>query len=146
MWFNQDLYEQYQYNSKTKTDLQGAAGFIFNGALSYSSNTENEFTATVTANYSSDKILALGSPEDFENSDRLFNNEIIEKGFATIDLVVSKDLSERFALKFKAGNLLNPKIEQTQEIKPLSEEAFTDVVSSYRKGINLGLELKINLN
>lgn len=146
MWFNQDLFKEFQYNNKTETDLQGAAGFIFNGAMSYSTNTENEFTATITGNYSSDKILALGSPEDFENSDRLFNNEIIEKGFATVDLVLSKDISDRFSLKLKAANLLNPKIEQTQEIKPLSGEAFTDVVSSYRKGVSLGLELKINLN
>ncbi|MFV0266064.1 MAG: carboxypeptidase-like regulatory domain-containing protein [Draconibacterium sp.] len=146
MWFNQDLYEIFQYNSKTETDLQGAAGFIFNGALSFSSNTENEFQATVTGNYSSDKILALGAPEDFANSATLFNNEIIEKGFATLDLVVSKEINKTFALKFSAKNLLNPKIEQTQEIKPLSGEAFTDVVSSYKKGLGFGLELKINLN
>ncbi|WP_340111506.1 TonB-dependent receptor [Maribellus mangrovi] len=146
MWHNQDLYDIFQYNSKTETELQGAAGFIFNGALSYSTNTENEFQATVTGNYSSDKILALGAPEDYANSATLFNNEIIEKGFATVDLVLSKVINETFELKFSAKNLLNPKIEQTQEIKPLSSEAFTDVVSSYKKGISFGLELKINLN
>ncbi len=146
MWFNQDLLEEFQYNNKTETDLQGAAGFIVNGALSFSSNTENEFNATITGNYSSDKILALGAPEDFENSDRLFNNEIIEKGFTTIDLVISKKLSNRIELKFSGKNLLNPKIEQTQEIKPLSGEASTEVVSSHKKGINLNLGVKINLN
>ena len=146
MWFNQDLYDIFQYNSKTEVDLQGAAGFIFNGALSYSTNTENEFQATLTGNYSSDKILALGAPEDYANSDILFNNEIIEKGFATVDLVLSKVINKTFEVKFSAKNLLNPKIEQTQEIKPLSEEAFTDVVSSYKKGVSFGLELKINLN
>ncbi len=146
MWHSQDLYDVFQYNNKTETELQGAAGFIFNGALSYSTNTENEFQATVTGNYSSDKILALGAPEDYENSATLFNNEIVEKGFTTVDLVLSKVINKTFALKFSAKNLLNPKIEQTHEIKPLSGEAFTDVVSSYKKGVSFGLELKINLN
>ena len=146
MWFNQDLLKEFQYNSKTKTDLQGASGFIVNGALSYSSNKENEFAASVTGNYSSDKIFALGAPEDFENSATLFNNEIIEKGFVTVDLVISKKLSKRVELKFSGKNLLNPKIEQTQEIKPLSGESSTEVVSSFKKGINLALGVKIHLN
>jgi hypothetical protein len=54
-------------------------------------------------------------------------------------------INKTFEVKFSAKNLLNPKIEQTQEIKPLSSEAFTDVVSSYKKGVSFGLELKINL-
>ncbi|WP_372653678.1 TonB-dependent receptor domain-containing protein, partial [Draconibacterium sp.] len=146
MWHSQDLYDIFQYNNKTETELQGAAGFIFNGALSYSTNTDNEFQATLTGNYSSDKILALGAPEDFANSATLFNNEIMEKGFTTVDLVMSKVINKTFAVKFSAKNLLNPEIEQTQEIKPLSGEAFTDVVNSYKKGINLSLSLKINLH
>lgn len=146
MWFNQDLLEEFQYNNKTETDLQGAAAFIANAALSYCNNKENKWVATITGNYSSDKILALGAPEDFENSGTLFNNEIIEKGFTTIDLVVSKSISKRVEIKFSGKNLLNPKIEQTQGIKPLSGEASTEIVSSYKKGINLSLGVKINLN
>lgn len=146
MWFNQDLLDEFQYNNKTETDLQGAAGFILNGALSYSNNKEKLFVATLTGNYSSDKILALGAPEDYENSATLFNNEIIEKGFTTVDLILRKKLSERVELRFAGKNLLNPKIEQTQEIQPLSGEASNEVVSSYKKGVNLSLGVKINLN
>jgi hypothetical protein len=146
MWFSQDLLPEFQYNNKTETDLQGAAGFIANGALSYSNNKEKEFVATISGNYSSDKILALGAPEDFENSATLFNNEIIEKGFITMDLIVSKQINNWLEIKFTGKNLLNPKIEQTQEIKPLSGEASTEIVSSYKKGIYLGLGVKINLN
>ncbi len=146
MWFKQDLLKEFQYNNKVETELQGAAGFIVNGALSYSTNTEKEFVATLSGNYSSDKIYALGAPEDFENSDVLFNNEIIEKGFTTIDLVLSKKLSNRVSLKFSGKNLLNPKVEQTQEIKPLSGDPYTAVVSSYKKGVNLNLSVKILLN
>lgn len=146
MWFNQDLFVEYQYNSKTETDLQGASNFIVNGTLSFSNNKEKEFMATLTGNYSSDKIFALGAPEDFANSATLFNNEIVEKGFVTLDLVLSKKLSNRISLKFSGKNLLNPDIEQTQEIKPLSGEASNEVVSSYKKGIALSLGVKINLN
>lgn len=146
MWFNQDLFKEFQYNNKTESDLQGASGFIANAAISFSNNKEKELVATLSGNYSSEKILALGAPEDFENSATLFNNEIIEKGFATLDFVISKKISDRVALKFSGKNLLNPKIQQTQEIKPLSGNASTEVVSSYKKGINLSLGVKINLN
>jgi outer membrane receptor protein involved in Fe transport len=145
MWFNQDLLEIFQYNNKKETDLQGASGFIANAALSYSNNKEKEFVATITGNYSDDKIFALGAPEDFDNSATLFNNEIVEKGFATVDLIVSKKLTDRISLKFSGKNLLNPEIKQTQEIKPLSGEASTEVVSSYKKGMNLSLSVKISL-
>jgi len=146
MWFKQDLLPEFVYNNKTELGLQGAAGFISNASLSFSNKKENEFTATLTGNYSSDKILALGAPEDFDNSDNLFNNEIIEKGFATIDLVIGKKFNEKVSLKITGKNLLNPKIEQTQEIAPLSGIKSTEVVSSYKKGMSLNVSIKINLN
>ena len=146
MWFKQDLLPDFEYNNKTELGLQGAAGFISNASLSFSNKKENEFTATLTGNYSSDKILALGAPEDFQNSDRLFNNEIIEKGFATVDLVISQKFNDKISLKITGKNLLNPKIEQTQEIAPLSGIKSTEIVSSYRKGMSLNISLKINLN
>jgi outer membrane receptor protein involved in Fe transport len=145
MWFNQDLFEEYQYNNKTETDLQGASGFIVNGILSFSNKKENEFAATVSGNYSSDKILALGAPEDFENSAKLFNNEIIEKGFATLDLILIKEISETISLKITGKNLLNPEIKQTQNIVPFTGEPFTATVSSYKKGLELSLGVKISL-
>ncbi|MDA3853520.1 MAG: TonB-dependent receptor, partial [Bacteroidales bacterium] len=95
MWFNQDLLEKHQYNNKTETGLQGAADLIANGSLIFSDNKENEFLATLSANYSSDKIFALGAPEDYTYSDTYFNNEIIEKGFTTVDLVLVKKFSKR---------------------------------------------------
>ncbi|HKK81326.1 MAG TPA: hypothetical protein VJ909_03715, partial [Prolixibacteraceae bacterium] len=103
-------------------------------------------TATLTGNYSSDKILALGAPESQTNSDLYFNNEIIEKGFATLDMVVSKKLLKRVTIKLTGKNLLNPKIEQTQAIKPPSEPESTVTIRSYKKGISLKMGIKINLN
>jgi hypothetical protein len=150
MWFNQDLHEEFQYNNKTNTDLQGAAEFIANGSLTFSNNKPKEFMAALTGNYSSDKIFALGAPEDFDNSDKYFNSEIIEKGFVTLDLVISKKLSDRVSLKFTGKNLLNPEIEQTQLIVPFNgggtAAQTNEVVNSYKKGVSLSMGVSINLN
>ncbi|MBD0824763.1 TonB-dependent receptor [Aestuariibaculum marinum] len=146
MWFNQDLYENYQYKDVTETDLQGASDLILNGSLSYNSNTEREFNASLTGNYSSDKIFALGSPEDFDNSDVLYNDQIIEKGFVTLDLVVSKEITENLQIKFVGRNLLNPEIEQTQLIRDIPTGIETnETVQSYKKGSLLSLSLKYTL-
>lgn len=143
MWFNQDLFEEFQYKNITESDLQGASDFILNGSLGYNNQKEREFIATLTGNYSSDKIFALGAPEDFANSAQLYNDEIVEKGFFTMDLVVSKELSETLLLKFVGRNLLNPDIEQTQLIRDINTGVETnEVVSSYKKGSLLSLSLK----
>ena len=120
MWFNQDLLEEFQYNNITESDLQGASDLILNSSLSYNSKTEKEFNATLTGNYSSDKVFALGSPEDFSNSDVLYNDEIIEKGFFTLDFVLSKMLTKKLQIKLVCRNLLNPDIQQTQLIRDIN--------------------------
>ncbi|NMH89173.1 TonB-dependent receptor [Flavivirga algicola] len=144
MWFNQDLLEEFQYKNVTESDLQGASDLILNGALSYNSQKEKEFIATLTGNYSSDKIFALGSPEDFANSATLYNDEIIEKGFFTMDLVVSKKITDKLLVKFTGRNLLNPDIQQTQKVRDfiITNEETNKVVSSYKKGSLLSLSLK----
>ncbi|MBI9068252.1 MAG: TonB-dependent receptor [Salinivirgaceae bacterium] len=159
MWHKQDLIEEFQYFDKTESGLQGASEFIFNTALTFSSNSEKELKATLTGNYSSDKIFALGVPESQTNNYELFNDEIIEKGFFTIDLIVSKKLSDRITIKATAKNLLNPKIERTQDVSDLissvelspgeferTYNTRTEIVKSYKKGISLGVGVTINLN
>ncbi|MCG8698384.1 MAG: TonB-dependent receptor, partial [Bacteroidales bacterium] len=146
MWFSQDLLEQYQYNGITETGLEGASEFIANGSLDFSNNKKNKFGATLTINYSSDKIFALGAPETQLEKETLFNSEIVEKGFTTLDLVVSKKIVNRVTIKLKAKNLLDPEIKQTQYIKHPKEEPMTEVVRSYKKGINLGLGITIKLD
>ena len=143
MWFNQDILEEFQYKNITESDLQGASDLILNGSLSYNSQTKKEFNATLTGNYSSDKVFALGSPEDNTNSDVFYNDEIIEKGFVSLDLVVSKMLTEKLQIKLVGRNLLNPDIQQTQLIKDINTGVETDeVVLSYKKGAQLNLNLK----
>lgn len=143
MWLEQDLLEEFQYKNSTTSSLQGASDFIVNGSLSYSNQKEKEFVATLTGNYSSDKIYALGSPEDFSNSASLYNDEIIEKGFVTLDLVVSKELSKNLLVKLVGRNLLNPEIKQTQLVRSLINNKETNqTVLSYKKGAQLTLSIK----
>ena len=138
MWLEQDLLKDFQYKDITRSNLQGASDFIANGSLSYSNNQEKEFIATVTGNYSSDKIFALGSPEDFSKSATLYNDEIIEKGFVSLDIVASKAISKNLTVKLIGRNLLNPEIKQTQLVRSLiTNEETSQTVLSYRKGSQL---------
>ena len=149
MWFNQDILELYQYNNITDTNLQGASDFITNVSLSYNSRKAKEFTASISGNYSSDKIYALGSPEDFVNSATLFNDEIIEKGFVSVDLVASKKINEKLSLRIIGKNLLNPKIDQTQVVTVFDANntivsKTNETVQSYKRGslFNIGFSYK----
>ena len=143
MWLTQDLLKDFQYKDVTTSSLQGASDFIANGSLSFSNNKEKEFTATLTGNYSSDKIFALGSPEDFANSDIYYNDEIIEKGFVSLDLVMSKELTKNLVVKLVGRNLLNPEIKQTQFVKSFITNIETnETVLSYKKGSQLTVSMK----
>ncbi len=143
MWLEQDLLKDFQYKDVTSSSLQGASDFIANGSLSYSNHKEKEFVATLTGNYSSDKIYALGSPEDFSNSASLYNDEIIEKGFVSLDLVLSKAINKNLMVKLVGRNLLNPEIKQTQLVKSLITDIETnETVLSYKKGSQLTLSVK----
>ncbi len=145
MWFEQDLLEYHQYNNKTKVGLEGASEFITNASLSYATKNDNPFTATVSGNYSSDKIYALGAAEDLVYSDVYYNNEIIEKGFVTLDLVLNKDISERVSIKLSAKNLLNPPVKRVQRIDPSGDdESFDAVVRSYKRGLDISLGISMN--
>ena len=143
MWLEQDLLKDFQYKDVTSSSLQGASDFIANGSLSFSNHKEKEFVATLTGNYSSDKIYALGSPEDFSNSASLYNDEIIEKGFVSLDLVLSKAINKNLMVKLVGRNLLNPEIKQTQLVKSLITDIETnETVLSYKKGSQVTLSVK----
>ena len=143
MWLTQDLLPDFQYKGLTTSNLQGASDFIVNGSLSYTNRKERELIATLSGTYASGKIFALGSPEDFANSDTFYNDEIIEKGFVNIDFVLSKKLTEKLTLKFIGKNITNPEIKQTQYVKNINTGIETNnIVSLYKKGSQLSLSLK----
>ncbi len=146
MWFQQDLLTNFQFFNRTTTGLQGASNFITNVSLSYNNRKENTFTATLTGNYASDKIYALGGPEDLINSAVFFNDEIIEKGFVTLDLVLGKKINKNLSIKLIGRNLLNPDIQQTQLITRFDNNdvlisSTNKVVQTYKKGIQMSLNL-----
>lgn len=140
MWHNQDLSKNFQYKGITESGLQGAPDWIVNSSLTYTNKAEKEFLTSLSATYASDKIYSLGSPEDFASSATLYNDEIIENGFLTLDLLVSKKFSERFSAKLTAKNILNPDIKQTQNVKNLNTKVETnETVLSYKKGATISL-------
>lgn len=141
---NQDLSEDFQYNGVTESDLEGASDIIFNSALTFSTKKDMPFVSTVATNYSSDKIAVLGASDNAVSaSTNLFNNEIIEKGFWTLDFVASKEILKNLKLRLTARNLLNPFINQRQRIVTNFSGPNGDdrLVSSYRKGRVFSLSL-----
>ncbi|MCM8568714.1 TonB-dependent receptor [Gramella jeungdoensis] len=150
MWHEQDLKEvnndngtfirTFRYNGKSKVGLQGASDWIFNGSVNFSNETENPFRASLVANYASDKIYALGAPEVQTQNDVFYNDEIIEKGFVTLDAIISKELNDNWQVQFKGQNLLNPEIERVQAIRPSSTGVESlETVRSYTRGAILSL-------
>lgn len=150
MWHSQDLKDVYnengdfirtfQYNNKNEIGLQGASNWILNASLNFSNEAENAFRGSLVANYASDKIYAIGSPSFQTQTDIFYNDEIIEKGFVTLDAVISKELNKNWELEFKGQNLLNPEIKRVQDIRPSSTGIeSTKTVRSYTRGAVLTL-------
>ncbi|NJW53024.1 TonB-dependent receptor [Salinimicrobium sp. CDJ15-91] len=149
MWHEQDLKNVYrdgrfirtfQYNGKSSVGLQGASDWIFNGSINLSTQSSNPFQATLVANYASDKIYALGAPEVQTQTAVFYNDEIIEKGFVTLDLVLNQKFGEHWDLQLSGKNLLNPEVKRVQNIRPSTtgvENAET--VRSYTSGTVLSL-------
>ena len=155
MWHSQDLKEvrdedgnfvrTFRYKGLTKTDLQGASDWILNTSLNFTTAGDNPFGASLTANYASDKIFALGAPEIQSESETFYNDAIIEKGFVALDGVISKQFGEHWRVRLIGRNLLNPDIKRSQLVKPSTTNIETEeIVRSYTSGtqISLGLNYK----
>ncbi|MGB5943591.1 MAG: TonB-dependent receptor [Leeuwenhoekiella sp.] len=125
----------FRYNGKTEEGLQGASDWIANATLSFETAGENPFQANAIVNYASDKIFSLGSPQDQNRPDVLFDEAIVEKGFVVLDAVFSKTFYDNLEVKFTARNLLNPKIERSQ-ITQAGENApeINNITRSYDTG------------
>jgi outer membrane receptor protein involved in Fe transport len=96
--------------------------------------------ASLVANYASDKIYALGAPERQTESETFYNDAIVEKGFVTLDAVLSQDLGDHWGIKFTGKNLLNPLVERVQDVRPSTTGIeTTETVRSYTRGAVLSL-------
>ena len=134
MHTKQDLRSSTGLYSSTldRTDeLQGASPLIINADLSYTPTFGENFkpTANLVFSYFSDRIAALGSGQ---------LGNVIEKGIPTLDFVWKNKINDKIELNFSAKNLLDPSIERVRE-----NTSFGDVtLSEYKRGIDLGLQLK----
>ncbi len=139
----QDLYKNIDGTfdlafNKTSDKLQGASPFIFNADVSYSPTFKNyKPVANLVFSYFSDRIDALGSG-DLGN--------IIEKSVPTLDFVWKNAIKDNFEINFSAKNLLNPTIQYVREDQNQGDILVTSAngkgVTDYKRGINLGLQLK----
>ncbi len=153
MWHKQDLKEivtedgdfvnTFRYKGITQEGLQGASDWIVNGSLSYDSNTQKPLIATVSGNYASSKIFALGNATIRDSGDVNYNDAIIENGFVTLDFTATKTITEKLVIGLVARNILNPEIKRTQLVRnPNTQIETNETVLSYTRGAQIGLNLK----
>ncbi|MFT4943433.1 MAG: outer membrane receptor protein involved in Fe transport [Flavobacteriales bacterium] len=153
MWHKQDLKEvvdengnfvnTFRYKGITEEGLQGASDWIINGSLSYDSNTEKPLIATISGNYASNKIFALGNATIRDSGDVNYNDAIVENGFVTLDFTATKTLTEKLVIGLVARNMLNPEIKRTQLVRnPNTQIETNETILSYTNGTQIGLNLK----
>ncbi len=140
---NQDLYQAIDGNfydvsfTKTEEELQGASPLILNADVSYSPSFENyKPIANLVFSYFSDRIDALGSGQ---------LGNVIEKGIPTLDFIWKNTIKNKFEINVSAKNLLNPSVRYFRETT-LGDITVNSAngkgVSDYKRGMNLGLQLK----
>ncbi len=139
----QDLYQTIDGNfydvsfTKSEEELQGASPLILNADVSYSPIFENyKPVANLVFSYFSNRIDALGSGQ---------LGNVIEKGVPTLDFIWKNTIKKKFEINFSAKNLLNPSVRYYRETtlgNITVNSANGKGVSDYKRGMNLGLQLK----
>lgn len=127
--------------NRDSDELQGASPFLINADLSYSPTFGTyKPVGSLVFSYFSDRIDALGSGQI---------GNIIEKGVPTLDFVWKNNITSNFEINLSATNLLDPTIERFRENTILGVDTTTGeelvgdaILSSYTRGINLGLQFK----
>ncbi len=114
-------------------ELQGASPLILNADLNYSPVFGNyKPSANIIFSYFADRIDALGSGQ---------LGNIIERSVPALDLVWKNRIGDSFEINASARNLLDPSIERVRADTPEGDI----ILSKYKRGINLSLQLKYNL-
>ena len=112
--------------------LTGASDLILNADVTYRkdfSKTANVL-ATITYNYFSDRVYAIGSAG---------KGDLIDKGIGSLDVILKSELSKKIKLGFSLKNVLNPTIKRIQEIQNIE-------VHSFKNGMNASLSLTYKLD
>ncbi len=114
----------------TKSAFTGASDLLINADLTYFKEWNDKKTSlisTVAFTYFSDRINAIGTNG---------NGNLVDKAVGTLDLINRLKINKNLGLSLIARNLLDPKIERTQE------NTNGDVkMLSYKKGMTFSLNL-----
>lgn len=138
LYTSQDLDEQKiqnetNYNvafTDTNSAFTGASDLLVNADVTLFkewNEKNNSLTSTVAFTYFSDRINAIGTNG---------NGNLVDKAVATLDLVNRLKINKNLGLSVIARNLLDPKIERTQENSNGDVKMLT-----YRKGMTFSINL-----
>ena len=139
--------------NRDSDELQGASPFLVNADVSYTPTFGTyKPVANLVFSYFSDRIDALGAGQ---------LGNIVEKGVPTLDFVWKNKVHDNFEINLSIKNLLNPTIERVRENAVISEDVLTTLnipftrnsnneinpidefaLSSYKRGVNFGLQFK----
>jgi len=138
----QDLFSNINgtYNlsfNRSKEELQGASPLLLNADINYSPVFKNyQPTANLVFSYFSDRLDALGSGQ---------LGNVIEKSVSTLDFIWKNNINNQFEINLSAKNLLNPTVRYVRETT-LGDVVVTSAngkgISNYKRGMDLGIELK----
>ena len=117
--------------NKSEDELQGASPILVNANINYSpTNFENyKPIASLVFSYFSDRIDAIGSGQ---------LGNIIEKSIPTLDFIWKNNIGDHLEINASAKNLLDPTITRLRENTSQGDV----ILSQYKRGINLALQLK----
>ncbi|MDO5017491.1 MAG: TonB-dependent receptor [Porphyromonas sp.] len=118
------------------TMLEGSSPWLLNSDLTYTYiKGFRTYTAALVLSYFSDRIHTYGSRGITKSGNQ---NDLMEEGRTSLNLVTSAKLNNHLSIKFKANNLIDSPFRRT--ILPNNAEAGQSVVvSEYRKGISFSI-------
>jgi hypothetical protein len=113
-----------------KSSFTGASDLLLNADISFFNswnNKESSLNTTLSFTHFSDRINAIGTG---------LRGDLVDKAFGSLDFITKIKLTKHFGIDFLAKNVLDPKIQRTQENKN------GDVnILSYKKGTTFGLSI-----
>jgi hypothetical protein len=112
--------------------LTGASDLILNADVTYTKDFSKEanFLGTLSYNYFSDRIYAIGSAG---------KGDLIDKGMGSLDLILKSHISKKIKLGLSIKNLLNPEVKRIQNIQNVE-------VLSFKNGVNASFSLTYKLD
>lgn len=118
------------FNS-TKESFTGASDLLINADITYAASVPNgHFLATIAWNHYSDRLFSIGTNG---------RGNLVDKAVSTFDIILRSDITQNLRMGIAGKNLLDPAIDRVQENRNGGVK-----VLSYRKGINLGINIEYN--